>query len=220
MRTRGAVLFTTILVAALALPQGILAADEEIQKKVDALSKEVQSLQQQVAQSKEGKKSISDWLTIGGDYRFRIDSLRGEVPAYYQFNPADPFNPPLVDSFKVKNDVLYTNRFGLDLKAKAARSVTVTSRHGFPTISSRRNPDLARKEGLANRILPSGEMASMPSARDSTRSESNDSGVFMAASVPGESDRRLYTAFSILLSGGTFQGLNGHSGMKHTVSSL
>ena len=79
---KGAVLFAGILLAALALPQGVRAADEEIQKKVDALTKEVQSLQQQVAQSKEGKKSISDWLTIGGDYRFRIDSLRGEVPDY------------------------------------------------------------------------------------------------------------------------------------------
>jgi len=67
MRTKGAVLIASILLGVLALPQGILAADEEIQKKVDALSKEVRSLQQQVAQSKEGKKSISDWLTIGGD---------------------------------------------------------------------------------------------------------------------------------------------------------
>jgi hypothetical protein len=125
MNRKGAVFFAAILAAALALPQGILAADEEIQKKVDALSKEVQSLQKQVAQSKEGKKSISDWLTIGGDYRFRIDSLRGEVPSYYQFTGGPP-SP--VAAFKVKNDVLYTNRFGLDLKAKATRNVTVTSR--------------------------------------------------------------------------------------------
>jgi len=128
MRIKGVVLIAAILVAVLALPQGILAADEEIQKQVDALSKELRSLRQEVAQTKEGRKSISDWLTIGGDYRFRIDSLRGEVPAFFQFNPADPFNPPLVGTFKVKNDVLYTNRFGLDLKAKATRNVTVTSR--------------------------------------------------------------------------------------------
>ena len=69
MNRIGAVLFTAILAAALALPQGSLAADEDIQNKVDALSKEVRSLQQQVAQAK-NKKSISDWLTIGGDYRF------------------------------------------------------------------------------------------------------------------------------------------------------
>jgi len=73
MHNKGAVLFVAILLAALALPQGVPAADEDLQRKVDALSKEVQGLQRQVAQPKEGKKSISDWLTIGGDYRFRID---------------------------------------------------------------------------------------------------------------------------------------------------
>ena len=86
MRRKGVVLFTAILLAALTLPQGVRAADEDIQKKVDALSKEVQALQQQVAQSQEGKKSISDWLTIGGDYRFRVDSLSGKVPSYLSFN--------------------------------------------------------------------------------------------------------------------------------------
>src|SRR5512141_3054903 len=86
MRGKGTVLFAAMLLAALALPQGSLAADEDIQKKVDALSKEVQALQQQVAQSKEGKKSISDWLTIGGDYRLRVDSLSGKVPSYLSFN--------------------------------------------------------------------------------------------------------------------------------------
>lgn len=75
-----------------------------------------------------GKKSIGDWLTIGGDYRFRFDSLRGEVPAYLQFNPADPFNPIPVAGFKVENETLYTNRFGLNLKAKATRDVSVTAR--------------------------------------------------------------------------------------------
>ncbi|MEK6696808.1 MAG: DUF3373 family protein, partial [Candidatus Deferrimicrobiota bacterium] len=135
MNRKGAVLFAAILVATLALPQGILAADEDIQKKVDALSKEVQALQQQVAQSKEGKKSISDWLTIGGDYRFRIDSLSGKVPNYYGFQNIVAWQmggmvgaPPLTQGETVKNDLLYTNRFGLNLKAKATRNVTFTTR--------------------------------------------------------------------------------------------
>jgi hypothetical protein len=88
-----------------------------------------------VAQSKEGKKSISDWLTIGGDYRFRVDSLKGKVPNYYGFANIVGWQmggmvgpPPLTQGETVKNDVLYTNRFGLDLKAKATRNVTVTSR--------------------------------------------------------------------------------------------
>ena len=102
---------------------------------MDALSKEVQDLKQQVAQSKEGKKSISDWLTIGGDYRFRVDSLSGKVPDYYGFANIVGWQmggmvgpPPLTQGETVKNDLLYTNRFGLNLKAKATRNVTFTSR--------------------------------------------------------------------------------------------
>ena len=60
-------------------------AADDLQQQVDKLSKEVESLKKQVSQdqaSKPAGKSIGDWLTIGGDYRFRIDSLRGEVPAF------------------------------------------------------------------------------------------------------------------------------------------
>ena len=135
MKGKGAVLFVGILLAALILPQGVRAADEDIQKKVDALTKEVQDLQRQVAQPKEGKKSISDWLTIGGDYRFRVDSLSGKVPNYYGFANIVGWQlggmvgpPPLTQGETVKNNTLYTNRVGLNLKAKATQNVTFTSR--------------------------------------------------------------------------------------------
>jgi hypothetical protein len=135
MSRKGVVLFATILMAALALPQGVLAADEDIQKKVDALSKEVQALKEQAAQSKEGKKSISDWLTIGGDYRFRVDSLKGEVPAYLSFSNYMAWaaggmvgNPVITPATTVKNETLYTNRFGLDITAKVMKDVTFHSR--------------------------------------------------------------------------------------------
>lgn len=55
-------------------------ADDDLQKKVDALSKEVANLKNQV--DKTEKKSIGKWLTIGGEYRFRVDSLHGEVAGY------------------------------------------------------------------------------------------------------------------------------------------
>ncbi len=89
MIRRGAVLLLAALLAVPAFSQGALAAEEDLQKKLDELSKEVKTLQQQVAQTREGekekKKSISDWLTIGGDYRFRVDSLKGDVPSYLGF---------------------------------------------------------------------------------------------------------------------------------------
>jgi hypothetical protein len=93
------------------------------------------------------EKNISDWLTIGGDYRFRVDSLRAETGAYVNFqDPAfqqwiggvmtgvvDPnTTPPPASAFKGarkdKNESVYTNRFGLNLKAKVMNNVTFNSR--------------------------------------------------------------------------------------------
>lgn len=135
MSVKRAVFLAAILAAALALPRGVPAADEEIQKKVDVLTKEVQSLQQQVNQSKEGKKSISDWLTIGGDYRFRVDSLSAKVPDYLSFADYMAWvmggmvgSPAITPAEKVKNETLYTNRFGLNLKAKVMKDVTFHAR--------------------------------------------------------------------------------------------
>jgi hypothetical protein len=66
------------------LPLAAHAADEELQKKVDQLSKEIDLLKGQV--KKVDDKSLGKWLTIGGDYRFRLDSIRGETKAYTDVN--------------------------------------------------------------------------------------------------------------------------------------
>ncbi|HEX7523817.1 MAG TPA: DUF3373 family protein, partial [Candidatus Deferrimicrobium sp.] len=159
MNRKGAVLFAAILVAALALPQGILAADEDIQKKVDALSKEVQALQQQVAQSKDGKKSSSDWLTIGGDYRFRVDSLSGKVPNFLSFADAIAWqlggmvgSPAITPGTTVKNETLYTNRFGLNIKAKVMQNVTFNSRLVMYKEWGSQANDASRGDFFADRI--------------------------------------------------------------------
>jgi hypothetical protein len=68
------------------------------------------------------EKNLSDWLTIGGDYRFRVDSLRAEVPAYMSFT--GPHN----STEKFKDESVYTNRFGLNLKAKVMQNVTFNGR--------------------------------------------------------------------------------------------
>jgi hypothetical protein len=67
------------------------------------------------------EKNISDWLTIGGDYRFRVDSLKAEWPAYMSFGG------PQAEA-TVKNKTVYTNRFGLNLKAKVMQNVTFNGR--------------------------------------------------------------------------------------------
>ena len=68
------------VVMGLTLPMTALAADQDIQQRIDALTKEVEALKQQTKKTEE--KSLGKWLTIGGDYRFRLDSLRGKTVGY------------------------------------------------------------------------------------------------------------------------------------------
>lgn len=100
-------------------------APDPQQKMLDDLTKEVEALKQQVKRNEQ--KSLSSWLTVGGDYRFRLDSLRGEVPDYFQFM-GPTAAPVLTPGYKPENDTLMTNRLGLNLKAKATKNVTVTTR--------------------------------------------------------------------------------------------
>ncbi len=180
-------------VAGLVLPLSAHAADEDLQQKIDKLSKQVDELTGQVKRTE--SKSLGKWLTIGGDYRFRIDSLHGKTAAYTDVMKtfanaqqqlqgaffADPtgvspfFGPATnnmaitalmqfqqnmaavktyqdavkfpagtsygfpngnlmqgigqfasqVPAYKPQNETLYTNKFGLDLHAKATQDVTV-----------------------------------------------------------------------------------------------
>src|SRR4030065_170719 len=164
-------LAATWLAAFLIIPCLSRAADQDVQQKLHTMAKEIEVLKKQVAPAtpeKASGKSISDWLTIGGDYRFRVDSLRGKVPDYWQFG-FDPTtgNPVFfpVSEFKVKNDILYTNRFGLDLKAKATRNVSVTARllmyksFGFQDTVDSVGPFFADRTGVfdgTQRDVPAG----------------------------------------------------------------
>jgi hypothetical protein len=206
------------LVAGIWLPLAAHAADDALIKRIDALSREIEQLKQQVKASEErtGKstaelksqvakaadKSLAKWLDIGGDYRFRVDSLKGETKAFTDVNAtfanaqqrlqadffanpstaagssayfgaaaaggmstagalsalmnfsqgmaavrtidqaqafvANPANAGLINgiggfaaavpSYEPENSTLYTNRFGLDVHAKATQDVTVNAR--------------------------------------------------------------------------------------------
>jgi hypothetical protein len=72
-------------------------------------------------------EDMSSWLTIGGDYRFRYDYLKGTVQPYYD---AGFFSgkPGPVAGFTVENTALMTNRFGLNIRADAMEDVTVKAR--------------------------------------------------------------------------------------------
>lgn len=95
-KTAGKVLSGTLLLA-LTAPVAAMADDQALQKQVDDLTKTVRKLEEKQAQQKKveeltrkvdklEEKSLSRWLSIGGDYRFRVDSLRGETKAYTDVN--------------------------------------------------------------------------------------------------------------------------------------
>lgn len=71
-------------VAGMMFPMAAQAADADLQLKLDQLTQEVNDLKGTVKQVQD--KSLSKWLSVGGDYRFRIDSLRGKTAAYIDPN--------------------------------------------------------------------------------------------------------------------------------------
>ncbi|AXS78659.1 DUF3373 domain-containing protein [Dechloromonas sp. HYN0024] len=93
------------LVASLFIPLGAQAADAELMKKIEAMAKEIESLRAQVQANQEAnrqaiadvrevkekvqkseEKSLDKWLTVGGDYQFRVDSLAGETKSFTDVN--------------------------------------------------------------------------------------------------------------------------------------
>ena len=183
-------------------PADVAARIEALTQELQALKAQVQAQQkaaqesaQQAAavQAKQAEQvqalqsqSLGSWLTVGGDYQFRLDSLRGETRPFTDvnavfanaqnqlqgaffanptpangamltglmgfsqgmsgvrtFSQAQTFlgansamlmglgsfaGPAFVDSYKPKNSSLFSNRFGLDLKAQVAEDVAVKAR--------------------------------------------------------------------------------------------
>jgi hypothetical protein len=102
------------LMLGVAVPAVALAADEELLRRVEALSRELEQLKAQV-QANDQKttkaveevkgqtsaagiadlksevqrledKSLGKWLTVGGDFKYRLDSLRGETKTFTDVN--------------------------------------------------------------------------------------------------------------------------------------
>lgn len=153
-------LFLAALIAlTLAVPLPAFAVDQaDLLKKIEDLTRELDKVKQQMQEiqkkddAKEQRitkveKKADDakkpsWLEIGGDYRFRLDSLKGSVHDYMQYDPTTQYGPlpspiPGVNMFTYsrptsgydpKNDTLMTNRFGLNLRARATEDITVKAR--------------------------------------------------------------------------------------------
>lgn len=181
-------------VLAVALPTGALAAEADLQVKIDKLSQQMEDLKGQVQRIED--KSLGKWLTIGGSYQFRMDSLHGKTAPYYSapglmqdaafntmlsgmgtsveqlqaitkysqasvigamFAPMLPGLPTMfpdyqIGSFKPKNETIYTNKFALDLKAKATQDVTVNVKLGmYKVFGSQEDDSLTDNAYFADR---------------------------------------------------------------------
>lgn len=150
---------SVLLTLALFIPLPALAVDQaDLVNKIDELSKQLDQLKQQM-QEMQKKEEVKEqritkvekkateakkpsWLEIGGEYQFRIDSLKGEVHDYMQYNPNAQYGPlpsPMpgvnmytfsgpVDGYTTKNDSIMLNRFGLNIKARATEDITVKAK--------------------------------------------------------------------------------------------
>lgn len=97
-------------------------------------------------------------LEIGLDYRFRIDSLSGTVHDYVQYdpnqvpaNPMDPANFIPVTGHDVKNDSIFMNRFGINLKANPVEYVSMKARLVMYKLSGHQGADPALGTFFADR---------------------------------------------------------------------
>ena len=201
-------------------PLTVQASEADLQLKLDKLTKEVADLKGSVKKVED--KSLGKWLTIGGDYRFRVDGLKGETAAYRDvmgtfakaqnamqgaffaspmgattvFAPAT--NAQAISAFsafsqnmsnvktyqqatafsagaagvftngqlmgglgafaddviadKPKNATLYTNKFGLDLHAKATQDVTVNVKLGMYKSFGSQNDDATTGNYFSDRV--------------------------------------------------------------------
>jgi len=100
---------------------------EDLQKRIEKLEKKVK------------RATSPDAITFSGDYQFRWDSLSATVPNYWAFDAATAawmaggmVGSPPASSFQsgydVENSDLMTNRFGLNINARATRDITVKAR--------------------------------------------------------------------------------------------
>jgi hypothetical protein len=89
-------------------------------------------------------------LEIGLDYRFRVDSLKGTVHDYMQLTFPGPI-PVGIAGYDVKNDTIFMNRFGINLKAIPVENVSMKARLVMYKISGHQTADPALDVFFADR---------------------------------------------------------------------
>ncbi|HAZ14676.1 MAG: hypothetical protein A2X86_12520 [Bdellovibrionales bacterium GWA2_49_15] len=64
----------------ISLPHAVFSSEQELEKKIEALNVEINSLKTK------SERSMDTWLMIGGDFRFRVDGLGAESKVYTNAN--------------------------------------------------------------------------------------------------------------------------------------
>ncbi len=103
---------------------------QEIQKKDETREKRITVVEKKAEQAAEEAGHLS-WLDISGDYRFRFDSLRGKTHNALLFAGFDTAGSPIFRPHigeTVKNEALMTNRLGINLRVRATEDVHVRAR--------------------------------------------------------------------------------------------
>ena len=225
-----------VLVSGMFLPMGAQAGEAELLKMIQDLKSEVAQLRSQMKATTEETrkstdevkeqvakvedKSLGKWLTVGGDYRLRLDNLKGETRTFTDVNAtfgnaqnklqadffgnpstavgsstyfgqmgmstagalsalmqfsqgmagvanysqarafvSNPMNAGLIQGIsgfavqvpahKPKNDTLFTNRFGLDLHAKATHNVSVNAHFSMYKVFGAQDDSAVTNAGAA-----------------------------------------------------------------------
>jgi hypothetical protein len=136
-----------VLVSGMFLPLGAQAADADLLKKLEALTKEVEALKAQVqAQQVQTKqvadkveiaesKSIGKWLEIGGDYQFRVDSMRGETKTFTDVNATFGFAQNLLQMGAMGHPASITALTALTGGAINSQATAAGALFGFADLS-------------------------------------------------------------------------------------
>ncbi|RJR15254.1 MAG: DUF3373 family protein [Nitrospiraceae bacterium] len=118
---------------------------EEMKKELKKMKTQESFQDKRVSAAEEKASDVESkwsWLTIGGEYRFRIDSLKGRVGEYMQYSPSASYSVPNypmpgmttlfrstpVEEYTAENDSVMFNRFRLKLNADVYENLTVASR--------------------------------------------------------------------------------------------
>jgi hypothetical protein len=116
-----------------------VASEAELLEKIANLTQQLEALKAQVLANQEAQRKATEqvrervqrseersherWLTLGGDYQFRVDSLAGRSLPHSTL--AADGTTLQVPALRPRNDLLMSNRLGLEFTARATENFSL-----------------------------------------------------------------------------------------------